>query len=194
MKNLAMILSVLVSMNSFAGVLDVKPKQALRKGDHYVRITELPKHRVRFENCRSGLEDQGCDNLGNKTSYTIKELRAQRLEENLQVGLSVVGDVAAILAIVYGGEIAAAAIGEGFWGYALAYTASGTAVGGSALMVSVAYHQLNTHNPLQALNPIEQYDQAQTLKENIIRDEDVRIERSDMNDFISRLDLVLSKI
>jgi hypothetical protein len=192
-KMIAATLSGFLALSSFAGTLDVKPKSKLAKGDAYVKITNLENKRVKFEKCISGLEDTGCLNLGKKTSYSLDEIRAQRTQENLEIAYASLADIGVITAASFGGAYVGSLLGmigntgivSGTLG-AMGGATIGVVVLDTAAVISIAN--------LNALNPIEQARQAKALNENIITDKDVTIDSTDMNDFIERLDLVLSKI
>jgi hypothetical protein len=187
-KIMTLLMSGLFVFSSFAGTYDVTPK-GMKKGDLYVRVTKLKNKKISFEKCIKGFEESTCETLGRKTSYSVKELQDQRAQENSEVGYTLIADAAILLtggsAICLGGiyllSIAAAQTAT-----AAVLTTAGvtTSLAGAGYLVSM----------VDALNPSVQAAQVQSINENVIHDVDVIIEKEEINDFINRIDLVLSKI
>jgi hypothetical protein len=198
-KLITVAMSAFLAFNGFASTLDVKPIRGLRAGDAYVRVTKLENNRIKFEKCVSGLESKSCENLGRKSSYTIKELQSQRSEEQREVAYAVGADVGLVIAAAVGGVYAGAALGGTI--ISMAPAALGVnltfLVGTGSMATGIASLETGTAVLIakaDVLNPLEQSRQAKTLNEDVINDNDVQIAKADMNDFIERLDLVLSKI
>ncbi len=192
MKKLVSAMAFLLSFSTLASTLDVKPKRGLKLGDPYVRVTKLENEKVRIEKCLSGLEAKTCEKLGRRSSYSIKLLRSQRAEENREIVYSAVADVGLIAGAAYVGFYAGivvvnalpAATSATITHFVVMPSVIGSLETGAALLIANA----------NILNPLEQARQAKTLNEEVINDEDVEIDNDEMNDFIQRLDLVLSKI
>ncbi len=192
MKKLVSAIAFLLSFSTLASTLDVKPKRGLKLGDPYVRVTKLKNEKVKIEKCLSGLESKTCEKLGRRSSYSIKQLRSQRAEENREIVYSAVADVGLVAGAAYAGFYGGIIVINAF--QAVASNATyfffvmpsmiGTLETGAALLIA----------NVNILNPLEQARQAKTLNEKVINDEDVEIDNNEMNDFIQRLDLVLSKI
>lgn len=185
MKLSIFISALLLSSSIFAGVTDVVPKN-MKRGDRYVRVTELKKDVVLFESCIKGFENGGCSVIGRSAGYSIDELTSQRNLENAEIlGSSLSAAIGIILTAGtgawIGGSIGAS---SGYIISGIGTTLVGGAVGTAAGGVLVA--------TVDALNPIEQTQQARVLNSEVIYDRDVEV--SDINEYISRLELVLSKI
>ena len=184
MKNLmAITLMGLFAFNSFASTIDVKPAAALRSGDAYVRVTKVANNSVTFEKCLSGYEATTCSKLGNKSSYTLDELRTQRNFQIAKVGLVVISDAAIIAAggVLAGGTVTALAGIHAILG-PLAATAGGL-IGGTVVVAAV-----------KSLSPAEKIRQVKSLSNDVIEDQDVIVASNEMDAFIQRLDKVLSNI
>ena len=185
--------SALISFNAFAEPLDVKPHKNLRPGDAYVRVTKLANSKIKFEKCISGLEEKTCENLGKKKSYSLEELRSQRAEEKREIAYSAAGDLGLVVVAALGGVAVMGSVATLVESIGVASELQGIA----SMSVSLAGPQVLAGTAMiniDALNPIEQNRQAKTLNEEIITDKDVVIDNTEMNGFIERLDLVLSKI
>lgn len=194
-KTLSALLGLLISLNSFA--VDVKPI-GIKKGDAYVRVTKLANKRVKFERCISGAEKLTCKGLGNKASYSVKELQDQRNEENNEV-------IYALLADAGIGVVAVVGWVGAFAGVAMAttiITAAGTVsslslvglTGGMVGVTAAEVYAIQALESVDAINPVEQGRQRDALNTNVINDEDVEVSREKMNEAIERLDFVLSDI
>lgn len=188
MKNKLAVLasSLLLASSLFAGVTDVVPKN-MKRGDRYVRVTELKKDVVLFESCIKGFESQsGCSVIGRNAGYSLDELTNQRSLENAEILGSTLSAAVGIILTAGTGAWIGGSIGasSGYIISGIGATLVGGAAGAAAGSVLVA--------AVDALNPIEQTQQAQVLNSEIIYDRDVEV--SDINDYISRLELVLSKI
>lgn len=192
MKLIIAAMTTVLSFHSFASLLDVKPKRGLKAGDAYVRVTKLKNQKVKIEKCVSGLEAKTCATLGRKSSYSVKELRSQRAQENREIVYSVVADVALIAGAAYagfyGGIVVINALPASTSATITHFAVIPSVIGGLETGAAVLIANANV------LNPVEQTRQAKTLDENVISDEDTLIDNADMSDFIERLDLVLSKI
>ncbi len=196
MKKITMMISLFVFgfvtlvENSYAKGNDVFPIER-KRGDLYVRVTKTLENRVKFEKCNLGYEATTCAPIGNKRSYSFDDLTDQRYIEQAQVAGSVIGDALVVLGAVYLTGAAAAAgsaiefvEGAGTINASLLTGTTGGLVSGGIATASLAN--------LDSLNPAEQYRQSEVLSENVILDKPVTVE--DMNGFISRLELVLSKL
>jgi hypothetical protein len=195
MKKMTIVaMSAFIAFNGFANTLDVKPNRRLKTGDAYVRVTKLKNNRIRFEKCISAIEIKTCKSLGNKSSYSLEELRSQRSEENREIAYTIGGDVLLVVGAAYGGFVGGAALGAisstGILSSIGAELVGGGLLGTAGLEVAAIVSMAS----FDILNPVEQTRQAKTLNEEVITDKDTTIDSADMNDFIDRLDTVLSKI
>ncbi len=179
-------MSLLISTVSHAGTNDVIPKNGLAKGERYVRVTSVGNDSVKFEKCISGYEKTSCSLLGGKASYTLKELRKQKYIESAQVAGAVFADIEISGAAVVAGFYALSAIPAiaNMSGIGLLFAS--TIVGAPGAITSVVIASVD------ALNPVEQTNQALTVTDDVITDQTVHSENIDR--FIERLDLVLSKL
>jgi hypothetical protein len=175
---ISLTLTSFLTLNSFASAFDVTPAGGLKKGDTYVKVSRLKEERIQFQKCISGLEQSTCESIGNKDSYSIKELLEQRDIENSETLYAFGADVAiGVVAVV-------AWVGT--------FGASGVVVAGSAAIIGGGAAYSMSH--FDAINPLEQSAQWRTLNEKVISDYSVVVPKNEMNVFIERLDLVLSKI
>lgn len=125
--------------------------------------------------------------LGPRRFYSIEELRNLRTRENLDVLWSSLAD-AGIIALT----ITTGATGEALLYSVVTPGASGGAVvpllgglAGGAAGVAVDHF-------VTALNPVDQYDQARTLNEDVIQDRMVTVgEDQDLKEFVKRLEEAL---
>ena len=163
---------------------DVLPEK-LSMGYPYVRITQETDHKIKFEKCVYGYDSTPCTQLGRKNSYSLNELRSQRTVENFQIAGSLLADAGIVLGLFVGGFFAGPAI-SGTIGSASALTPAivGATTGTVGSGITIA--------SVDAVNPYEQTKQAQTLNDDVITDKQVLV--NNIEDFIDRLDLVLSKI
>ena len=163
------------------------PEDVTSPGDRYVKV-EAKADRVSFQlwSHVSGLVRV----LGPNDSYAIEELRSQRTIEQAQVGGALVADVVAAA----GG--AAVAVFEGLpllGGAGAILTATGGtittyAIGGT--LAGAAASQF-----WQAINPVTQYAQAQTLSEAVVLDQSVVLAKWKTFDrFVINLETVLNKL
>lgn len=178
--------SLLFTSSLFAGITDVIPKN-MKRGDRYVRVTELKKDVILFESCIKGFENQnGCSVIGRNAGYSLDELTTQRNVENAEILGSTLSAAIGVILTAGTGAWVGGSIGasSGYIISGIGTTLVGGVVGATAGSVLVA--------TVDALNPIEQTLQAQTLNSEVLYDRDVEV--SDINDYISRLELVLNKI
>lgn len=181
---------------AIAGVSDVVPKKFVH-GSPYVRVTKVGKDKVSFEKCIKGYEKNGCDFLGRKKAYTLKELVKQRQIENRQAAGTIVADVAIVAGMALtGGALAgglfagANTLGSGIFFVDLAGKAVyAGAVGGGAVVGGTVGGAAMAFDPL---NPIVQVNQARSLNTEVLNDETVL--KSNINEFIRNLETVLEKI
>ena len=154
---------------------DVLPKE-LFKGSLYVKVTKLNSDRVKFEKCYYGF-DSTCKQIGKNKFYSISDLDNQFYLEKAQVAGAVIADLAIT---IVGMSVGAAVIGVagGTLGVAL----------GATIVPAVAM------DILPSIDPVEQYQQSETIDDEVINDEEVKINTSGVQLFIDRLELVLNKI
>ena len=88
----------------------------------------------------------------------------------------------------------AEAAGEGAFSFIAAHFLVGIPTGLVGAGVSMHHLNENKPNPLNALNPFEQARQAKALEEEVINDKNVYVGYDEIDEYIERLDLVLSKI
>lgn len=172
---------------SFAIAKDVIPNSGLKHGASYVRVTKPFEDKVSFESCIFGYEKSTCEFLGNNKYYSVKALTKQKTTESWQVAGSVALDIGLILATVGTAGYVGAATGALIYGTGTAGT-TGLIIGTSAGVVGNA--ALITL--VDAMNPYEQYKQSQTIHADVVNDNKVPV--TNIEDFIERLDLVLSKM
>lgn len=177
--SLVLILALFTGANA-AQAKDVNPP-TLKRGARYVQVTQKYQM-VRFEDCLYEIEGS-CRLIGGK-EFKVSDLKSQRSVEHMQIILSAVGDVGVVISSFYligvsAGLLTSVAGASDI----LAGTAVGAGtIGGTAATVAL----------VDALNPYEQYQQRETLADAVIADQNVIAE--DMETFIERLTLVLSKI
>ena len=160
---------------------DIIPESGTALGSRYVKVTLSEGERISFEDCISGYEETRCKFLGRKKDYSLDEVNDQKMIERLQVAGSIVTD--ATLGVI-------AYFSGGFAGMALVVANPSTAcmvgslagVGGAGILAQ----------KIDVLNPAEQYRQAETISSDVVADHLVKVK--DINAFIKRLDLVLSKL
>ncbi len=184
--NSRMFFLFLFTINAFSSVEDVKPHN-IKKGDLYVRITKSPyADHVTFEKCKFGQEDTDCTYLGAQDSYSLDNLRQQRLIERAEVGGAIIGDIGAAAVITYGSlyALASAAIfSTGLSGAVAGISVStGTGITGSVILAK----------SVDALNPVKQYKQSQTVSKKVILDRNFEVEN--IEQFIENLETVLNKV
>lgn len=180
---LSLTISTLFSVFSvFAGNSDVKPYN-IKIGDVYVKVTKINEYQVSFQRCYWKLIDEKCTYLGNKKNYYIEDLESQKINESLQVGLTVVADAATLAAGACAGAL-------GYIYFALGETAISTIIGVG--LYSTAAGSVVAIPLVDALNPEVQIYQARSLRDDIIRGREVKVKKIDK--FISTLDKVLKKI
>jgi hypothetical protein len=177
-KILLMLGMYFISINAEAGIKDVYP-QKFNLGDLYVRVTKNDDNTVQFERCRNGLERSTCTLLGRKAPYTIEELEDARNSKNWNIALTTLLDVAIVAAVPYVGLYIG--LGLGIGSTSVLYGIMGaTGIGATALVSAMDLH------------PVAQYQQARTVRDEIIHDKDVVVK--DMQKFISRFEKVLKTI
>lgn len=175
MKLFLTLLSICIFSISSVFARDIYPTEQ-KQGSAYVKITKISDSHLKFERCLVG-EYQKCQILGNKNAYSYEELSSQKTQELWQVAGSVVADVGVVIASAgVGAMIASSAVQ--FWGIVGLFAGAATGVG------SVFF--------IDSINPVEQFQQARALRADVINDVDINT--SDIDIFIKRLDLVLSKI
>jgi hypothetical protein len=120
--------------------------------------------------------------LGKAEGYSLEALRSQRHEEKCEVAGSVVLDAALLAALAYAPYSIILSEGGGQVSALLGLSQGSVASGG--IMSSS-----------KALNPIEQYKEADALNEKIITDKTVKLETNkDVENLAERLELVLKQI
>jgi hypothetical protein len=184
----SLLTSVLLALISFQALAkDVTPQNGLTHGSPYVRVTKLANNRISFEECVAGYEKTTCVHLGNKKFYSMSQLQSQKSTEDCQILGAAAADLGLAVGAIFGGMWVAGTV---------AYAAIGTTAAGSTGMiiggVSGAAIATTAGVVTDALNPHEQYKQAQTLDALVILDDAVKVD--DIEVFIERLDTVLSKI
>jgi hypothetical protein len=180
MKRFCLILvSVILSFNTSAGTTDVKPKRLL-PGDTYVRLTKLNNTNVRFEECLYEREESSCSIIGPKDSYSLKELKRLQLIESTQAAGTILADTIIGAGCAASGIIIYVAIGLG---NGLSFLGASIVATSTAGLISIPL--------VDALNPVKQINQATSIRDKILNDEDVST--FDIFKFIERLEHVLSK-
>jgi|GEM_PF-2997192 len=170
---------------------------------HYVKVSlsgVAPNQSVMFEECFKQNAKPCVRTLGPKKWYTMKELNSQRATETWQAYGATAFDVAATIVTGGAGAVAGAAAGgtltaigagpglvtgilsgfAGFFGGAV----GGAIVGTGGAVTAIAY--------INAINPFEQFAQANTLSSDVVNGRPV--ETGNLDKFIQRLELVLGKL
>ena len=185
MKKLIMTATLTILFTLPALAKDIIPESGTAPGSRYVKVTLIEGERISFEDCilgsSSSSNETRCKFLGRKKDYSLDEVNGQKMIERLQVAGSIVTD--ATLGVI-------AYFSGGFAGMALVVANPSTAcmvgslagVGGAGILA----------DKIDVLNPAEQYRQAETISSDVVADHLVKVK--DINAFIKRLDLVLSKL
>lgn len=182
---------------AFASPSDVLPKK-FTHGSTYVRVMKVGKDKVSFEKCIKGYEKQnGCEFLGRKKAYTLKELVKQRQIENRQAAGTIAADIVIIAGTAITGGALAGGIFGGFasWGTGIFFVdmagkvvAAGAVTGGAVVGGTVGA----AATAFDPLNPVVQVNQARTLNTEVLNDQTVV--KSNINEYIRNLETVLEKI
>jgi hypothetical protein len=178
----ALSLAFLTTLSASAQTFDIKSA----KSDLFIQVTKSGDLR-KFELCSKRKGPESCKPLGFREWYSVKELERQRLQEQAEGAVSVVG-TAAVLVISYFTILvpaAATSAAVGLSGY-------GTAtVIGTSTVASTAYYTLSK------LGPIEQMKQQYLLRSDVINDEQVEVKGANdakIKEIADRLEVVLNKI
>jgi len=202
MKTLFCSILALISITASASTQDVRPETFVT-GSRYVRVSVLPDHFVRFEDCIKGSEATSCKQIGPKNAYSHDELTSQKTWEQVKTVGAGAGDAIAMALLVgtgagvgfAGGYIGGALICQtGVISYAAAdgfmFTLGliGVGAGGYGMerLGSALAHSVD------AINPYEQYKRTETLSDTVINDQPVQ--EQDIGLFIERLSIVLGDI
>lgn len=198
-----LLLSFITTLFTYQALaLDVIYPTAMRKGQHYVKVTNHSDKSVSFEECLYGYPDQSCRFLGKQDTYTQKELREMISHERLMLAVKA-GGAAAVSAV---GVIIGITIGT-FIVYPSSLVAATTAVvgvkgaklllfgtpivftglGAGALSYSLVQE-------FDKLNPYTQYKKTMAFSKDLIEDKDIYVnDRVEMNEFVDVLDDLLSR-
>ena len=153
-------------------------------GARYVRVTRVDKNHTSFKDCIKGEEAKTCKQIGPKKFYSISELTSQRTTEFAQMWMAGVADVG----------IGTAAFFTGAW-IGLSLESAGVELAADGVMAAAQTGNVVTlvaaYN-IDAINPHEQYKQADSINDEVITDKVVGV--SDIDLYIDRLNLVLSKL
>lgn len=184
--------------NSHANLTDVTQVGS----PEYIEVTLTKDQNVKFRYCNS--QKKTCEPITNKT-YSLNELRNQRAQETIEVVGSTLTDAAILAGAAYGGaylitggNIAGASISSsnvvvGFLeGIDSAFHMVGVAAGGFMGFSTGTLLIFASQNITNALNPLYQYEQTQTIQENVILDKNVPTEN--IRKFKQLLTEVLEKI
>ena len=168
---------------------DIVPKDLNQK--YFVQVTKLANESISFKKCDLH-KVAPCKQIGPRTSYTVEELEEIRHHYKFRGYATAGGEAALVLAV------AAATGGVGFMTVAAGggeFSASLCAqiYGYTALTSGAAAGSLAGLNAVvDAINPIKQFDRANTVSEEVLKDR--RVEVEDISEVIKDLNHVLSSI
>ena len=159
-------LTSLLTTHAFAGYFDVHGQ-----GKTFVKVTvSEDKQSVSFKECLK-TERESCVRIGALESYDIEQLKDLRGSEKWDVLKAGAADVAALIIAVGGGALIGGAIFASGGLASLGAPIIGMGIGaGGAITLSIA---------VDALNPVEQYRQLETLEDDVITDIDVQYRNED---------------
>ncbi len=157
----------------------------------FVKVTQNADHSmVKFELC-SLVEQNNCEQIGAREFYSKKELIELRKSEKNDVWLAAGADVAIVLGCLFTGGYAgvvgssAMASGDMMMGIEIFGALGGAAVGGGVAGGTISL--------VNAVNPIEQNKQLETLDLAVISDQKVT-KKYPIADFAKRLKAVLDNL
>lgn len=168
---------------------DIVPKDPNQK--YYVQVTRQDDHTISFKRCDLH-KVAPCKQIGARSSYSTEELVDIRQHYKLRGYATAGGEAALVLAVAAGtgglgfmtvaaggGEFSTALVGQ-----IVGYTAltSGTTAGGLAGLNALS----------DAVNPMKQFDRAETVSDDVLKDRRVAVE--DIAEVIKDLDHVLRSI
>ena len=163
------------------------PNDVYGEGIFFVKVTEdASKTRVGFQIC-SKINPMKCKGIGKKNLYLKSDLEDLRASEKLDVIGASVLDAAIIFA----------SFGVGTW---VGFVAGGSTLSSSAALVTLPVGGIlgaaagsRLASWIDRLNPVEQYNQLETLDQDILNDKTVFIS-SDIITFSRRLEEVLENL
>jgi hypothetical protein len=178
MKTLLILSMIVASFQFNASAFDV-----YGRGTKFIKVTTYNKGQlVGFELCQI-THIKSCTRIGSRQMYSKVELENLRRSEGKDVVLAVLADVGIGVVLFYGGALAGGAIVASAGGIAPVGVAAG-ALTGAGTTTALAIH-------IDAINPAEQYRQTRMLRQDVISDETVRIDRN-IDDIAHTLRTVLS--
>ncbi len=183
-SNAALALAFFTALSSSAQAFDLTSKQA----DLFIQVTKSGELR-KFELCSKKKGPESCRVLGHREWYSVKELKRQRLQEEAEGAVSIVG-TAAVAVVAYFTLLLP--VGVAAAGVGLAGAVSGPVVilGTSTVLPTALY-------TISDLGPIEQMKQQYLLRADVINDEVIDIKGAkdgEMQEIADRLNVVLGKI
>ncbi len=175
MKKIIITLALILSISSQAEVSTQSGYSSLKVETYQQNGEDF----VKFNYCQAGVK---CRHLGPKEVYNRRDLEDKRFDERLEIAYSTAADVGVGAAAIWASLSAAVA-----YGASVAFTIP---AGASAGVIT----PIISGSMIDRLNPLEQYRQASTLSNDVLDNEEVILDTEDeLFDFISRLELVLSK-
>lgn len=178
MKHFFSLLALFLTLNSVSSFgRDIESTES----NLYIKVEKNKYKQIRFSLCQKNLPKIPCRVLGSGY-YSEGILKSQRLKEQLEAGVSVVGTVVA------------AAVG-GVTGIGLSVLTG--SVGTVALtVIGVSGTAAAGIQAISDLGPIEQLKQQYLLRPEVVQDKDVKLSVGDkeMGKIAYRLDIVLNKI
>ncbi len=180
-------MKVLLAFFVFVMSFQVKasPSDIYGRGDKFIKVTSYENGAsVGFELCKIA-KPSNCFQIGNRKMYTKVELEKLRRSEGKDIVLSVLADVGIGIVAVYGGALAGGVLVSAAGGITSVGVAGGV-ITGSTLTTALAMN-------VDSINPAEQYRQTRMLKDDVISDQTVRIDRS-VDDIARTLQTVLNNL
>jgi hypothetical protein len=186
MKNLKILVSILgISFLNplFAGSESIIPKK-LKQGDKYIKTEIVENDRIKFSNCLYEIENS-CFPIGKQESYSIKELKKQKIIESIQIPALVATEILGVLAATY--SSAAIAQVTGMAGTKLIFLARAGLWSG--MTSAIWFPALSSQ--VDILNPVQQFRQAKAISNAVLNNEDVIVNNIDR--YIDALEQILDK-
>lgn len=180
-------MKVILSLIMIITSLQVKalPSDVYGRGDKFIKVTNSKSgDAVSFELCKIA-KPNSCLQIGNRKIYSKVELEKLRRSEGKDIVLAVLADVGIGVVALYGGALAGGILVASAGGIASVGVAGG-AIAGTGVATALTIN-------VDAINPAEQYRQTRMLKDDVIDDQTVRIDRS-IDDIAHTLQTVLNNL
>lgn len=177
------ILALVMILTSFQ--IKASPSDVYGRGDKFIKVTNSKNgEAVSFELCKIS-KPNSCLQIGNRKMYSKLELEKLRRSEGKDIVLAVLADVGIGIVAFYGGALAGGVLVASAGGIASVGVAGG-ALAGAGVTTALTMN-------VDAINPAEQYRQTRMLKDDVIDDQTVRIDRS-IDDIARTLQTVLNNL